>query len=139
MAVIAALFASEFMMAFGRMFLVLAAVGGVGAGVYYLIRHLRARWESRQHAKSTEGIIEKRVDRCQVEIGENKKAMEEIRRNIRELEEKLEQATQATEESRQYICKLIEDFQAELELREAKINFLNPAPESSKWCCTITS
>ena len=122
--VVAALFAARFMMAFGRMFLVLAAVGVLGAGVYYLVRHLRARWASRRYAKSTEGIIGSRVDRCQLEIRENKKAMEEIRRNIRELEEKLEQATQASEESRQYTRKLIEDFQAELELREAKINFL---------------
>ena len=122
--VFAALIATRFMMAFGRMFLVLVAVGVFGAGVYYLVRHLRARWSKRQYAKTTEGIIESRVDRCLLEIKDNKEAIAEIQRNISELEEKLAKATQATEDSKNYTRKLIQDFQAELELRHAKINFL---------------
>lgn len=122
--VFAALVFARYMMAFGRLFLVLVAVGAFGAGAYYLVRHLMARWRKKQYAKTTEGIIESRVDRCLLEISDNKEAIAGIQKNISELEEKLAKATQASEESKGITRKLIQDFQAELELRQAKINFL---------------
>ena len=121
---IAALVASRFLMAFGRMFLVLIGLGLLGYGAYLLVTYLEARREKKRYQSSPEGIIESRVDHCLQEIAKNRKAMEDIRKNISELEEKLRMATQAGEESKQHTRKLILDFQSELDLREAKIHFL---------------
>jgi hypothetical protein len=122
--VVAALFAMRFIMALGRVFLVVGALGLLAYGIYELVSYLRQSAEKKRYAKSTEGIIENRVDRCMAEIGKNRKAIAGIRQNIEDLEKKLLQASQATAESRGHTRKLIGDFQAEIELREAKIRFL---------------
>lgn len=122
--VMLALIASRFLLAFGRMFLVLAGVVLLGFGVYWLYQFIDGRLAQRRHARSTEGVIEARVLRCQAEIGKNRKAMHEIKKNIADLEEKLERTIQASEESRQHTRRLIAGFQAELDLRRAKVHFL---------------
>lgn len=121
---LAALIASRFLMAFGRVFLLLGSLVLLGAGLYYLVHFIRKTRARRQYEKSPEGVIEGRVDYCLEEIGKNKRAMEDIRQNISDLEEKLRLATQAGEESKQHTRRLIQDFRSELKLREAKIIFL---------------
>ncbi len=122
--VLFAVVASRFLLAFGRMFLVLAGVVLLGFGVYWLYQFIGARLAQRRHARSTEGVIEARIERCQAEIGKNRTAIHEIKKNIAELEEKLEKTIQASEESRQHTRRLIAGFQAEMELRRAKVHFL---------------
>jgi chromosome segregation ATPase len=122
--VLFAVVASRFLLAFGRMFLLLAGLALLGFGAWQLYRYLSARMEKRRHARSTEGVIEARIERCQAEIGKNRTAIHEIKKNISELEEKLERTIQASEESRQHTRRLIAGFQAEMELRRAKVHFL---------------
>lgn len=126
-AVVVALVLMRFAAALGRTFLVLVAAGGLGYGIYLLVRYILRYLKKRKFARSTEGIIRGKIDRCHTEIDENREAMQEIRKDIQELEAKLAHATQASEESRSVTRKLIKDFQAELELREAKINFFETA------------
>jgi len=121
---LAAFIAFRFGRAFGRYFLVLAGLFLLGFGVYQLVSYLKRRNEKKRYLASPEGIIEQRVDQCLKEIAKNKKAIEGIRDNIAELDAKLRQASQASEESKQPTRKLILDFRSEMELREAKIVFL---------------
>lgn len=121
---LAAFVAFRFLRVFGRYFLVLIGLFLLGFGVYRLLLFLQARRKKKRYLASPEGVIELRVDQCLNEIAKNKKAMEGIRQNIAELEEKLGLASYASEESKQPTRKLILDFQSELELREAKIFFL---------------
>ena len=122
--VIIALFAFRFLLAMGRVLIVLAVLGMLGYGIFRLVKYLQAQARQRRHARSTEGVIENRVARCQAEIDKNRTAVKEVRKNILDLQEKLERASQASEESRQFTRKLISDFQSELDLRQAKIHFL---------------
>lgn len=122
--VLAALFASRFLMAFGRMFLVLAGLALLGYGVYLALGYVRDLREKKRHESSPEGVIESRMVYCASEIEKNREAVEGIRRIIAGLEEKLRLANQAGEENKQHTRTLVREFEAEMELREAKVHFL---------------
>lgn len=119
-----ALIASRFLMAFGRMFLVLAGLAIVGYGVWLLYGYISRQVEKRRFARSPEGVISARIELCETEIRKNREAMRNVKKNISELEEKLERMAHASQEARQHTRKLISDFNNELELRKAKIHFL---------------
>jgi hypothetical protein len=119
-----ALIALRFFLAMGRLFLVIAGLGLIGYGVYLMVRYAMQWAAKRRRAKSPEGVIESRVDRCLEEIAKNRSAIAEIGGNIEELEEKLRKASMASAESRRHTQRLLTDFQAEIDLREAKIRFL---------------
>lgn len=122
--VMAALFASRFLMAFGRMFLLLAGAALLGYGVYVALGYLKERKERKRFESSPEGVIESRMEYCAREIGKNREAITEIGKSISGLEEKLRRAGQAGEENKQHTRTLIREFETERELREAKIHFL---------------
>jgi hypothetical protein len=100
---------------------------GIVFGIYLLIQYSRRRSQEKAYAESTEGMIQLKMDRCMREISRNRKDTFNIQKNIDDLKTKLSKAYAADPAARKKTETLILEFQEELQLREARIQFLESA------------
>ena len=74
-----------------------------------------------------QGIIQRRLRECETGIAANSAEIQEITSTVKELERELLELDGASEEKVRETRRLIEAFQAEKKLREAKLAFLQTA------------
>jgi chromosome segregation ATPase len=96
-------------------------------GLYHLRDTITGWRRERAFRKSPEGKVQTRIDYCRAEIEKNRTEMEEIRQNIKDLEEKSDQRNNVSAQARKESQELIREFRSELHLREAKLAFYQSA------------
>ena len=94
---------------------------------YRLYERRRERREAEAFATSVQGIIQRRLRECETGIAANSAEIQEITSTVKELERELLELDGASEEKVRETRRLIEAFQAEKKLREAKLAFLQTA------------
>ncbi|MEL6863154.1 MAG: hypothetical protein AAFP19_01990 [Bacteroidota bacterium] len=104
-------------------FLLVCLLSMIGLGAYYLYQERKRRQRKANYAKSTEGIIDQRMDTCAKEIHKNREEIKEIRKSIAEIEEKIKASKSLKAPTLAESEKLISAFKKELELRSSKIRF----------------
>lgn len=111
---------------FGAVFfrlLLLAAIALGVYGLYWLVKYLLDRRNAEAYSRSTEGRIKAKIDYCEGLLEKNRKEMEEIQDNIRDLRSKVQATTDIRPQNRQESQELLSGFQSELQLRQAKAAF----------------
>lgn len=106
----------------GRLLLValLAAVIYFG---YRLFRYGRLRAKERAYARTTQGRIHQKLEQFREALLDNQQEIEEIRNNIRELEQKVASTTDISDNYRKESGELLKAFRSELKLRQEKARF----------------
>ncbi len=89
----------------------------------YLYHYYTGIREQRSFEKSTEGMIQKKMKDCKRQMEKNKTEIEDIHKSISEIEERRLNSRSINEETLKESDRLIEAFQQEMQLREAKIGF----------------
>jgi len=110
---------------FSFIFFLLLIFVGIAAAVMHLVEKYQERKLEKEKANTVYGVIESRLEQCNLEIEKNSKEVKEIRINIRDLEFRLKQAVEVKNETKQETLKVIQGFKKELALRETKISFYN--------------
>ena len=105
------------------LFFILIMLGGMIMGIYNLAKYSKKKKQQRAHEESIEGIIEKRMEQCNLQIDKNNKEIKDITVSIRELEFRLNQAIEVKAETKTETIKVIAAFKKELALRETKVSF----------------
>ena len=103
--------------------LILLSCALVIGGIFYLIKYISDQRKKRAFAKSIGGNVMTNLERCNLQIEKNKKEIEEIRYNLKDLESKLDPSLELKDSTRQETERIRQAFKKELKLREAKINF----------------
>lgn len=126
-------FMLRFMIAFRFVLFAVLIVAGVPAAVYFLLKYLRNRKQEKAYKASTEGRIAARLEECQLLLEENRQEMEDIRTNIKELQQEQKKYDQkmATRNWRD-LQELMGGFKAEMELRESKALFFKQCIQKLK-------
>lgn len=101
-------------------FLILAAVGLIGAAIWYFAVKRR---RDKRYAQSTEGQIEQRIAFCKGEITKQEADIDLIEENISDLESQLNGGNEIAPQNQKESESLIRAFRAQLELRRSKITF----------------
>jgi len=106
--------------------LILIAVLLLGAAVMTVlgtINFFKKRKKEKAYRRSTEGQVRSRIEYCLQQIEKNKSELEQIRKDIRELERDLDAGIEIAPQHKQEGESLIQAFRSELKLRETKLGF----------------
>jgi len=114
---------SRFLFAFRFAFVGLLIIGGLGYLFYRLYGWWSGRAQRRAFANSTSGRIAKQVSYCETMATANHKEMEELQREIDELQRATDNADVLNTSNRQESAKLLNAFKRELQLRHTKKQF----------------
>jgi len=91
--------------------------------IFYMI-HKGIDFKKHQAMKNTvEGRINQYQQECDKQIGRHQAELEEIQKNIKEIETKLMNASELKEETKRESQRIIDGFKTELKLRNTKLNF----------------
>ncbi|MEZ5043707.1 MAG: hypothetical protein R2828_27670 [Saprospiraceae bacterium] len=88
-----------------------------------LTNSYQKRKEDKAFKRSTIGQVKIRIDYCGSQIEKNKGELEQIKRDIQELERNLDAGIEIAPQHKKEGASLIEAFRSELQLRETKISF----------------
>lgn len=91
--------------------------------IYSIIIQLKKNQEQKRYANSTEGQIVERLEMCQNELNKHQDAIKSIKKSMSEIGDKLNGAEQINPKIKEDSSRLIQKFEAELRLRESKIQF----------------
>jgi len=106
-----------------RLFLFALAMAILGAISVAVIRSYRKKKAQQAYARSTEGMIEQKLVRCNDQIEKNQYDIRNIRKEIKDLEDQVKHTTGLSDAAKAESKRLIEHFQRELDLRQAKVDF----------------
>ena len=114
---------------FGRavpfLFLITIFLLAFAFGFGRLINWWRESRDQERYRKSPEGRAEYRINDCKLEIGKIKQEIRQIEKDIQDLENSLSEAD--LDQHKEKSKALIKGFRKEIEIRQAKIKFLESA------------
>jgi hypothetical protein len=99
----------------------------LGAIVYLAWQQVDKARQKRALAGTTEGRILARIDFCKEQTAQNQEELVHIRENIEDLHRQLQAVEGLTPNKRQGLQRLAREFEAELQLRQAKAAFFELA------------
>ena len=108
---------------FLRFFIIFAFLA---AGVGFLIYWINEKLNNRNKTHKLDPVIQQiltRINYCQTQIDRYQKEIDEIQENIGELKSQTENDIDLSEQNRQETIRILQEFEAELKLRQSKITF----------------
>ncbi|MEM1319485.1 MAG: hypothetical protein AAGG75_04470 [Bacteroidota bacterium] len=93
-----------------------------GLSIYLFRFYSNIRYQ-RAYEKTTEGMIEGKLTDCQEQINRNESEIEDIQKSISEIEMRREHSREINPKTLEESERLIQAFEQEMQLREAKITF----------------
>ncbi len=94
----------------------LAAMAGLGWSIAKYVQVLRYR-------RSPQGIIERRKAWCHSRLQRHQREIAEIKRSMKDLYQRLDQGSALSQKQREELRRLLHEYRAELDLRQAKMAF----------------
>ncbi len=91
--------------------------------LFFIVKHFRDAKKEEEFNNSMEGSIRKNLELCEEQIAKNNLEVLEIKENIYDLKEKLEVKSMINENTVRESEFLINGFERELDLRNAKLEF----------------
>ncbi len=73
--------------------------------------------------RSPQGIIERRQDWCRSQLSRHQREIAEIKRSMKDLYRQLDEGKALTQKQRDELKRLLHEYRAELDLRQAKVAF----------------
>jgi hypothetical protein len=110
-----------------RFVLPLVALALLVAIIFLARQHYLNARKKKALASTTEGHILSRIEFCREEGTKNLEELKQIRQNIADLKEQLSQGEGLTPKKRQDLQRLLREFEAEFQLRQAKGAFFELA------------
>lgn len=108
---------------FIRYFLLILVVVAIGLFLWYMLAEIG---KQRAYEKSAPGQIEKRIQYCKLQVSKNQAERQEAQNQIDELTKALKNMATSAGQKKE-LERLIDGFQKEVKLREAKIVFFESA------------
>lgn len=109
------------------MLLTLVIFGAIGFLAYLIYEFVRQKRTKKQNRGSLPAGIAERIDQARDQIKRNEEEISNIRKNLRELRKEERNADKLNVRNRTDLQYLIREFEAELQLRQAKSNFYRTA------------
>lgn len=94
----------------------LAALIGLVWGIVKYVQLARRQ-------RSPQGIIERRQDWCRSQLSRHQREIAEIKRSMKDLYRQLDEGKALTQKQRDELKRLLHEYRAELDLRQAKVAF----------------
>ncbi|MFN7116745.1 MAG: hypothetical protein ACK4TA_08080 [Saprospiraceae bacterium] len=117
------LIALRYAVAFRFLFLPLMGIALLGVGIYATWTYFQRKQREKRFRNSVEGMIQTRMDECNAQIKINSRDITEIEENIAELRQRLNLGSELPPRLRAETEELIQNFQAQLQLRASKVAF----------------
>jgi len=109
------------------MLLTLALLGGVGFLAYLVYEYIRQQRAQQRGKGSLPAGIAERMDNASSQIKRHEEEARKIKKNLRDLRKEERNADKLNVRNRTDVQYLIREFEAELNLRQAKVNFYRMA------------
>lgn len=114
----------RFMLVFRFLLILFAGLGLVAWAIYAFRRSWLQQRQRKQFMESPEGMTQAKIAACQQQIAHLKTEIQDLQKEREELSDKIASASSASAAAKEESKKLIQTFTGEIELRAAKIDFL---------------
>jgi len=121
------LFLFRFAGRLGFLFLMLLIIAGLVFGIYFLWQAFQKRRAERRRESTLEGKAYTKMKHCEEQISRNEQEANEVKKSIFELRKQLEGVEEVSPRKKAEANRLMKEFESELRLRHAKIDFFRAA------------